>query len=671
MRVFKEYYFGVFMDKRKRTVMVILIGLLIILFILNIILYKNSNYKISNLVKNIGRAKIYNTVKDMKLDNTLDSNDFCITLGYYEINDGGGAQYNIKKSDGTEDPQINVPLQDENFIAMQIINSKELNMKTLGVRYGSTEYKASNSKIVEDLLIRYKTEYDLFFPKGEVWLGNINFLNAPEDFLPEISIVGEGALQSKQTGLTKIFTAGDDLFFDKRKKSTGISLNAKDIVFKTKEFLVNGWTPKGVCFGSELNDGSGGTNVNIEVNFRFENVEIAGFEYGVYSPNYSCGGSGGDNVVFSMCKYGIYIRDASHLFNISNVSFNYCANGINLGVGGEGNYIKNVHIATGYLGEDKESYDEFVAIYTRGGLTIDGMYFEPYEVTAQSNKQIMIDYEPFVNTYGGKPLKLINCNIGRPGWGSSGMFLRIGCYLAESPGRPYEKKESEFVKVSPADKGHYPGGILEWKESKYISPKAFKELISFREKTEKLLFIGDSIKGNCIPEIYDEDFIMNKSNSIYVSTNLISDWGDKEDVYSFVYNNLKEYVPNHMINKDFVSQTLGSIIKSSIPTKKIKMNGYIEIDELLSNNGQTEFDVYLESNNSSYKHFVGHFKNVIGGSKQVFTFDVEIPQNQIDKYNITEEINVAFYFNDNNKKYIPSTDADKILINYCQSILIN
>ena len=81
--------------------------------------------------------------------------------------------------------------------------------------------------------------------KGEVWLGNINFINAPEIFLPEISIIGEG-------NKTKIFTDGDDLFFDKRKKSTGILLKAKDISIKTKDFLVSDWIPKGICLGLSL-----------------------------------------------------------------------------------------------------------------------------------------------------------------------------------------------------------------------------------------------------------------------------------------------------------------------------------------------------------------------------------------------------------------------------------
>ncbi len=50
---------------------------------------------------------------------------------------------------------------------MQVINSKKLNVKTVGVKYGNSQYKSNNSKIVEDLIIRYKMDYDLFFFQRE------------------------------------------------------------------------------------------------------------------------------------------------------------------------------------------------------------------------------------------------------------------------------------------------------------------------------------------------------------------------------------------------------------------------------------------------------------------------------------------------------------------------
>lgn len=41
-------------------------------------------------------AKYYDCVKDMQNDKTLKVGDIAVTLGYYEINDGGGAEYKIK-----------------------------------------------------------------------------------------------------------------------------------------------------------------------------------------------------------------------------------------------------------------------------------------------------------------------------------------------------------------------------------------------------------------------------------------------------------------------------------------------------------------------------------------------------------------------------------------------
>lgn len=45
----------------------------------------------------------YNTVADMKADTGLKIGDMAITLGYYQINDGGGAEYRIVNGQHTDD----------------------------------------------------------------------------------------------------------------------------------------------------------------------------------------------------------------------------------------------------------------------------------------------------------------------------------------------------------------------------------------------------------------------------------------------------------------------------------------------------------------------------------------------------------------------------------------
>ena len=613
----------------------------------------SGNYNDLTNKPNIPSLDGYATIEDLK-SKDLKEGMIVRTLGYYDLNDGGCAEYYIKVKDGTEDTLLNIPLNDGIHVAMLLLDSNKLNMKTVGVRYGSSNYKIANSEIIQNIIEKYNSDYILYFPKGDVWVSNIHFLDAPSNFSPHIRICGEGIND------TKINTDGDDLFYDKRTDSTNFYLEAKDITMQTKNFVVIGWIPKGICFGMIKN------NNNSETNFRFTNVNIVGFEYGVYAPNYACGGSGGDNVTFYMCKYGIYINDASHCFNITNVSCNYCANGINLGVGGEGNLIRNFHSATGYLGEDKDEIEHFVSIYTRGNLTIDGLYYEPYESSASTNKHIMIDYEPYPQEWGGRLLTLRNCNIGYPGAGNTGLFMRVGCYLGASYGRPNESGEYTYLK--PMD-GHYWDGIINWEQSTSISVSSFKKLIEFKNKEDgKLLYLGNSIKGNCVPEIYDEDYILNKKNTLYISTNPSLSHDRPSGITKFAYNSLSEYCPLHSTNKDSVSQTNASIILSSNVTKKIEVSGYVEISELFSNDGNTEFDIKLCS--GDYSCFIGHFKNEIGGSKKVFPFNITIPQHEITNKNIREELVIAFEYEDD-KKYDGSIDYQNVYFNYTHSIIIN
>lgn len=583
---------------------------------------------------------LVNTMNDlMELD--VKENDVVETLGFYTIGDGGNAKYLIQSKDN-----FSIPLE-SGLYANLLLDSNKVNVKTIGLRYGSNKYKEENSKILEEFLIKYNSKYVYYFPKGSVFLGDIHFENAPKNYLPYIRICGDGNMGSRDDSKTIIKTEGSDLFYDTRETTENMWFLADDIVIRTQDWLVSEWIPKGICYGLRQ------TSRNSEVNFRFNNVNIEGFKYGVYSPNYACGGSGGRNFTFAFCRHGIYIKDATHCFNAINVSCNYCANGISLGVGGEGNLIRNFHSATGYLGEDKNEIDYFTSIYTRGGLTIDGLYFEPYEGTAQTHKHIMIDYEPFASTWGGTPLVLRNVNIGYPGAGYKGLFMRVGCYLGASPGRP--DRNGNIGSIIPPLSDHYKFGILNWVESKKISKNTFKKLIQFTTKEEgKVLFIGNSIKGDCVPDIYDEDIIMNKHNYLYINTQQGKNYDSIKENYLFDYNKFQEYCPNHLLNKDRLSQTLHYLIFNDNST--ILAKGRIEIKKLEGR----EFDIYIKI--GDYKHYVGSYPQT-GKDLEVFEFDIELPKHLQIKLNANKEP-VVLFSGTLDKNYNPRLDYDKVFFNY-------
>ena len=61
--------------------------------------YNDSN--VENTLKK--KPYYYDNVAAMKLDDTLREGDMAITLGYYEANDGGGAEYKIINNESLED----------------------------------------------------------------------------------------------------------------------------------------------------------------------------------------------------------------------------------------------------------------------------------------------------------------------------------------------------------------------------------------------------------------------------------------------------------------------------------------------------------------------------------------------------------------------------------------
>lgn len=80
----------------------------------------------------------YNTVADMKADTGLKIGDMAITLGYYQINDGGGAEYNIITGNYTDDGGSYHKLNN-NLFAELIIRKNTVDPKQFGA-YGDGEH---------------------------------------------------------------------------------------------------------------------------------------------------------------------------------------------------------------------------------------------------------------------------------------------------------------------------------------------------------------------------------------------------------------------------------------------------------------------------------------------------------------------------------------------------
>lgn len=116
----------------------------------------------------------FDTVADMKEADYLVEGDMAITLGYYEINDGGAGEYNIKNS------SLNLIFYEvlNNTLYAELITGFQLNVKTIGV-YGDNIHDDS-IKIRQIIKKLYSAEQQtgwrrirtIYFPSGDYIINN-------------------------------------------------------------------------------------------------------------------------------------------------------------------------------------------------------------------------------------------------------------------------------------------------------------------------------------------------------------------------------------------------------------------------------------------------------------------------------------------------------------------
>lgn len=117
-------------------------------------------------------ARFYNNVEDMKKDVYLQNGDCVQTLGYYEVNDGGGATYKIinnidLKDDGGSVHELKNGLKAELIIINNVINIKQLGAKSQDKnnnKYDITPYLEKYMNLLDKTIGRIK----LYIPAG-IW----------------------------------------------------------------------------------------------------------------------------------------------------------------------------------------------------------------------------------------------------------------------------------------------------------------------------------------------------------------------------------------------------------------------------------------------------------------------------------------------------------------------
>lgn len=313
--------------------------------------------------------------------------------------------------------------------------SKITNVLDLGivVNENTEAIRASNSSILKEQIDKY---YDgsmcFYFPIGQYYFDLIEIENNTKAY--NIVLLGEtrGNRLNNLTNNTNdrviIYTNGTDGFINRTaiEGNNEVRFTVSHISFSQPGGIFT--KPLGMCLGCT-------TNLGKEHNITLNDVSFTGYEYGFYSPGYTCYSPDNYFIICTHCKYGIYIGGASHMFRINHLELNFCKFGLRMDVGGTPCSVHDVHVAVGNFNTMQDYYDEtplMYGIHCKSGLVIDGIYYEQYAEDLPIDNFYLIHYEGFGN---GNCRKVIvkNAGIDNTGAGNKGYFFYGRKYVGQGP----------------------------------------------------------------------------------------------------------------------------------------------------------------------------------------------------------------------------------------------
>lgn len=124
-------------------------------------------------------ARYYNSIAEMKLDDNIQVGDTCVTLGYYEVNDGGSGTYKIADDSSLEDDGGSIHELNNGLKAQLIIKDNQINVKQFGA-YGDGEHDDSNYLTNDSM--KYILDKGTFVLDKNSILNNLNNLHGTGSF---------------------------------------------------------------------------------------------------------------------------------------------------------------------------------------------------------------------------------------------------------------------------------------------------------------------------------------------------------------------------------------------------------------------------------------------------------------------------------------------------------
>ena len=513
----------------------------------------------------------------------------------------------------------------------------KINVLDIGIKQGnnSDEIKENNTKILKENIDKYyRGDVCFYFPIGDYHFNLIEI----NDNKKVYNIVLEGETINElrtnnsmnEDKKVRIFTNGEDGFINRINKDGNNEIRFYICHICFMQGILYSFKPKGICIGT-LN------NLGFEYNFNIDDCIFHGYEYCIYSPGYSCGGTKITRTSFSHSKYGLYIKSTSHRLYVDDVELNYCKYGIRLGYGGNPCTIKNIHVAVGcfegmneYLEENKLMY----AIHTKGGVVIDGIYYEQYVGKLDVSNYYLIHHEAQGRTVG----KLIvrNSPIGNMGAGNKGKFYYCRKYI----GNGYECNKNPLKINNLMTEVEFPAGVSDFQNCINNTTQRISNLIlkTFDLNDNGSLYsVGITIDGK---EINDNNVLLSKHYIRKINSNLnnmisLHKKPDENtlllqyDTVYFMYDNNAFFVNGINYDKNPTSDNCEN--KYGVHYK-----GKITIDNITNENTNIIFGI-IGKNNQGNKEMIREFVNI---NKEHINKKIII---KVDEYIPKEEATNVFF----------------------------
>lgn len=203
---------------------------------------------------------VYNTVEDLEESTNLVNGSIARTLGFYEINDQGGALYKIRTKLDTDviDNMSIIEIMNSNLVAVYQIEKGNINPKQFGAHGNNTN--DDSTSINASITYANKNNIKVLFSPGTYLLNSIMILNS------DITIEGDNTTLNFQNLAENVsFRNGSKNKFKNIKvinnQGIALNLNSPDI----KDVLIEGNDLDSQGYGILINYNTDG-NENIIIN---------------------------------------------------------------------------------------------------------------------------------------------------------------------------------------------------------------------------------------------------------------------------------------------------------------------------------------------------------------------------------------------------------------------